>query len=277
MTADLHFMMIVDDPEVAHYVSANGVKTLFVDLEWKGKEVRQPKAESWKSKQTPRDVTRIREAAPDSELLVRLNPSDEGTPGEIEDALARGADALMLPMFRDAGEVFRFHDLVRGRATVVPLFETVSSLRALPDIADSGSLDRAHIGLNDLHLELGMRFMFQPLAEGYIEESCAVLREHSIAFGIGGLARVGEGILDPALLVGEHVRLGSTWAILSRTFHRHARNLDEFMETTDLEAEIAALREIYTHFAQSSQEALELNRRRAADRVRDVLQLIAAS
>ena len=37
-------------------------------------------------------------------------------------------------------------------------------------------------------------------------------------FGFGGIARIGEGDLPSDHILGEHVRLGSTSVILSRTF-----------------------------------------------------------
>lgn len=40
----------------------------------------------------------------------------------------------------------------------------------------------------------------------------------SIPFGFGGIARIGEGDLPSDYILGEHVRLGSTSVILSRTF-----------------------------------------------------------
>jgi hypothetical protein len=277
MNDTFHFLMIVDDPAIARFASENGVETLFVDLEWKGKNQRQPKAESWKSRQSMADVTKIREAAPEAELLVRLNPLDEDTAGEIDEAVARGADALMLPMFAEADEVVRFTDLVAGRAMVVPLFETASSLRVLPEIVDRVRLDRAHIGLNDLHLDLGMRFIFEPLAEGLLDIPCAILSEAGVPFGIGGLARAGEGILDPAVLIGEHVRLGSTWAILSRTFHRQAATLDVLVASTDFAAEVHALRDLYAQFQGVGAQEIENNRVRVRDRVRDIVHLLAES
>lgn len=40
----------------------------------------------------------------------------------------------------------------------------------------------------------------------------------NIPFGFGGIARIGEGMLPSDYILGEHVRLGSTSVILSRTF-----------------------------------------------------------
>lgn len=274
MTDRLKFLLIVDDDAIARFAYDAGVDTLFVDLEQHGKAERQPDAASWKSRQGPEDVSRIRAAAPEAELLVRVNPLHDGSASEVEDALARGADCLMLPMFTTADEVARFQDLVAGRATVVPLFETAAALREIGAILRRGAPDRAHIGLNDLHLDLGMRFMFEPLAAGLLEEPCAQLREAGVEFGIGGVARIGEGILDPGVLLGEHVRLGSTWAILSRSFHRQATTLEEMTASTDVPAELAALRGTYAEFASRSPTQLEENRTRVADRIRDVARLI---
>jgi citrate lyase beta subunit len=275
MNPELRFLMIVDDSEIARFASERGVDTLFVDLETIGKAERQPGAESWKSTQSPADVSRIRAAAPAAELLVRLNPLHEGTGAEIEDALQRGADCLMLPMFTRAEQLARFQDLVAGRAQVVGLFETVSSLNEIPEIVRRGAPDRAHFGLNDLHLELGMRFMFEPLADGLLEAPCAMLRDAGVPFGIGGVARVGEGILDPAVLLGEHARLGSTWAILSRTFHRQSKSLAEMTGTTDVAYELEALRTAYRGFASADSATLERNRVQVANRIRDVANLVA--
>lgn len=276
MTDGLKFLLIVDDDGIARHAADAGVDVLFVDLERNGKAERQPGAQSWKSRQTAEDVSRIRAVVPDRELLVRLNPMHDGTADEVEDALARGADSLMLPMFTRADEVARFQDMVADRAIVVPLFETAASLKAVGEIVRRGAPGRAHIGLNDLHLDLGMRFMFEPLADGVLEEPCSVLREAGVPFGIGGVARVGEGILDPAVLLGEHVRLGSTWAILSRSFHRQSTTLGEMTASTDFPAELTALRDAYAAFGRQSPAELEGNRGRVADRIRDVARLVGS-
>ena len=94
------FLMIVDDPDIARYVSGAGVNRLFVDLEHIGKQERQKNLATWKSQQTMQDVSKIRDAAPDAHVLVRINPIHDNTEHEVDEAIARGADSLMLPMFR---------------------------------------------------------------------------------------------------------------------------------------------------------------------------------
>jgi 2-keto-3-deoxy-L-rhamnonate aldolase RhmA len=269
------FYMIVDDPGIARFVSENGVDRLFVDLEYMGKEDRQKGLDTVKSRQGPEAVSRIRAAAPDGHVLVRINPLHGGSKAEIDDAVARGADSVMLPMFRSADDLARFLDMLDGRAEALPLVETKAALDALPGIAARLPLERLHIGLNDLHLDMGLKFMFQPIADGTLEDGCTALREAGIAFGIGGLARAHEGIVSPAILLGEHVRLGSSAAILSRTFHRGAENLDSLREEMDFAAEVATLRRIRRDFQAMDATALERNRQLVADRVGDVVHLLS--
>lgn len=271
----MQFLMIVNDADIARFVTANGVDRLFVDLEYMGKDVRQKGLDTWKSRQTPQDVSRLRAAAPDAHLLVRVNPPHDGSAAEVEDVVARGADSVMLPMFRGADDLARFMDQLDGRAEAVPLVETRSALDALPEIAARLPLTRLHIGLNDLHLDMGLTFMFQPIADGLLEDGCAALREAGIAFGIGGLARAREGIVSPEYLLGEHVRLGSDAAILSRTFHRGSETLEALQAEMDFAAEVAALRAIHADFLTAGATALERNRALTRDRINDVVRLIA--
>lgn len=268
------FLMIVNDPGIARFAHDSGVARLFVDLEYMGKDVRQKGLDTWKSRQTAADVTRIREAVPEGHLLVRVNPLHDGTGAELDDVLARGADSVMLPMFHGADDLARFLDLLAGRAEAVPLVETAAALAALPDICARLPLTRLHIGLNDLHLDMKLDFMFQPLAEGMLDEAAAMLCAHGIRFGIGGIARAGEGIVSPEHLLGEHVRLGSDAAILSRTLHRGAPDVQTLRAGMDFPAELAKLQAIYAGFRQADAATLERNRIETADRIRDVVTLI---
>ncbi len=258
----MRFMMIVSRPDIAAFVATRGVDRLMVDLEWIGKAERQP-GDTWKSRATLDDVTRVRAAVPGTELMVRLNPSHDGTAGEVEAAIARGADWLMLPMWREAGEVADFLRLVGGRARVMPLAETAGALAALPEMLARARPDALMIGLNDLSIDLGRSFMFQPLVDGTLDLPCARLREAGLEFGIGGVARAGEGALPPEVLLGEHARLGSDWVILSRTFHRSAASAEAMAAEMDFAAEVARLQTIHAAFLEGTPAALEANHARA--------------
>ena len=90
-------------------------------------------------------------------------------------------------------------------------------------------MDEIHIGLNDLHLSYGLTFMFELLANGKVEEITKKIRNKGIPYGFGGIAKLGEGDLPAEKIVMEHYRLGSTRAILSRSFCNTdlVKNIDE--------------------------------------------------
>ncbi|WP_165391285.1 aldolase/citrate lyase family protein [Fluviicoccus keumensis] len=245
---------------MAHFVAEAGVNRIFVDLEQEGKFERQGHRNTLISRHEIADVAAVRKAAPGVELLVRINPwSDERSPGEVEAVIAAGADLIMLPMIRDSGQVRRLGAAVAGRAAIIPLIETVASANAIGEIAALTCVHELYIGLNDLHMELGCRFMFEPLADGLVDRLAAEIRPSGKPFGFGGIARVGEGMLPAELVLGEHVRLGSTRVILSRTFHRMADDVAGIQADMDFGRELAKLRQCETDWRNASAAELARN------------------
>ena len=169
------------------------------------------------------DIAEVKSVLDQAELLVRLNPLNPATHGEIEEAIASGADVLMLPMYRTGKEVAEFVKMVDGRAKVIPLLETSSAVQSIKEVVKIRGVSEIYIGLNDLHLDMGLRFMFEPLANGLVDELAEIIKNAGLPFGFGGVARVGEGIIPGELVLGEHLRLGSSSVILSRTFQRNLR------------------------------------------------------
>lgn len=213
-------MLITKEPEVAQFAWENGVERIFVDLEIHGKEQRQGHLSTVISRHSFDDITTIRQAVPEASLLVRLNPLWRGTPDEIDRAIGLGADILMQPMFHSADEVAEFGKLVARRVRFIPLIETEAAIRDAAAIVANSDVDEIFIGLNDLHLDMKLPFMFTPLANGVVDGVATVAKGSGKPFGFGGVARVGEGDLPGELVIAEHVRLGSSSVILSRTFMR---------------------------------------------------------
>ena len=193
-------------------------------------------------------------------LLAKLSP------GEVDAVLAQGADLIMLPMFEDAATLRAFADIVGGRCPIVPLLETAGALRTLPEWLDTPGLWEVYVGLNDLHISMGLRFMFEPLALGLLDGLAAATRARGLRFGFGGIARLDEGLLPGRAVLGEHLRLGSQAVILSRTFHR---------EDSDavFEQEVHALRE--AERALALRDAAQVAR--DAQAARETIAQIAAS
>jgi len=268
------FLFVTNSPQLASFAVASGADRIFLDLEILGKQARQGHLDTLISRHHLDDVAALRAVVPDGRLLVRVNPIHEGTEAEIDRVIRDGADILMLPMFHEPAEVERFCHAVAGRARTCLLVETVGAMRTLGDCIHVPGVDEVHIGLNDLHLELGLRFMFEPLADGLVDSMVKVLHEAGMPFGVGGVARVGEGLLPAELLLGEHARLGSSGTILSRTFHRQARTVDEIRAQLDFPAEIAKLRRAHAAFATVSPDELAANHDEVVRRVRTIAAML---
>lgn len=60
--------------------------------------------------------------------------------------------------------------------------------------------------------------MFELLTDGTVEDLCYKFKKRKIPYGFGGIAALGQGLLPAEMVITEHYRLGSTSAILSRSF-----------------------------------------------------------
>jgi hypothetical protein len=258
----LELLQITNDPAFARRCDALGGFRLFVDLERLGKAERQAGRNTFISVHELDDVARIRDAVRTSKLMVRVNPLNTGTAAEVDAVLARGADLLMLPMFTTASELRQFSSLVAGRAPIVPLLETGAGLACLDDWIATPGLMEAYVGLNDLHLSLGNRFMFEPLALGLVDQVAHAARKQGLRFGFGGIARLDEGMLPGRDVLAEHLRLGSGAVILSRTFHRAGEG--------SFEEQVAQLRRAEEELAARSVDEVEADRLRIAAVIRSI-------
>ena len=257
----IELIQITNDPAFARRCDALEGMRLWVDLERLGKAERQAGRNTFISEHQLDDVARIKDVLRSAPLMVRVNPLNPQSADEVDAVLARGADLLMLPMFTTADELRAFSALVAGRAPVVPLLETAGALRSLDDWITTPGLNEVYVGLNDLHLSLGLHFMFQPLASGMVERVADVARSHGLRFGFGGVARLDEGLLPGRDVLAEHVRLGSKAVILSRTFHRPA---ESGLPEHPFETEVDRLRQVELELSQRSAAQQEADRVRIA-------------
>ena len=220
----LKLMYITNRPEIAQIAETAGVDRIFVDLEYIGKAERQGGMDTVQSHHTLDDVKRISEAITTAELLVRVNPIHDATEEyisseeEIDKAIENGADIIMLPFFKKADEVKRFLSAVNKRAKTMLLFETPEAVRIADEVLLIDGIDSVHIVLNDLSIGYGKKFMFELLTDGTVERLCNKFREKNIQYGFGGIASLGKGMVPAEMIIKEHYRLGSTCAILSRSF-----------------------------------------------------------
>lgn len=227
----LTLMYITNNKDVALIAEKYGVDRIWIDLETLGKEERQKGMNTVKSKHSVEDIRIIKPLLSKAELMVRVNPWNMSSPQEIDAVIEAGADVIMLPMWKSSKEVQNFVQCVNGRINTNLLLETKEAVECLDDVLQISGIDEIHIGLNDLHLSYGMTFMFELLSNGMVEELCGKIRNAGIPYGFGGIAKIGEGMLPAEKVIMEHYRLGSTRAILSRSFC----NAEEIKEIEKIE------------------------------------------
>lgn len=228
----LKLMYITNDPYVAQIAQKYGVDRIWIDLETLGKEERQKGLNTVKSKHCINDIRKIKPLLNTSEMLVRVNPWNPDSKNEIEQVIDAGADIIMLPMWKIPEEVQNFVDTIAGRTKTTLLLETKEADACLDKVLSIKGIDEIHIGLNDLHLSYGLTFMFELLANGTVERICNKIKVAGLPYGFGGIAKLGSGDLPAERIIMEHYRLGSTRAILSRSFC----NTDEVKDLSEVEA-----------------------------------------
>lgn len=269
----LKLMYITNKPAVAKIAEDVGVDWIFIDMEFIGKDSRQGGLDTVQNHHTIDDIKNIRKVITKSKLLVRVNPIHEILPDypsskdEIEAVINAGADIVMLPFYKTVKEVRQFIQYVGGRAKTCLLLETAEAAILLDETLKVPGIDMIHLGLNDLHLELGMKFMFQLLSDGVVEQLGNKIKAAGIPFGFGGIARLDSGMLPGADVLKEHVRLGSSMVIVSRSFCNTdvITDLDEvrriFTEgikaIRDLEAEAQAAANYFVKNRQEVEKAVE--------------------
>ncbi len=239
----IQLILITNNPEIAREAQEAGIDLIMVDLEIIGKADRQRYRDTLISCHTMEDVSAMRSVVQPGRLVVRVNPMHGESAWEINQAIARGANMIMLPMFKTVQEVKAFIQIIGGRAKTCLLLETAQALVRLDEILDVGGIDTVHIGLNDLHLSMGLDFMFELLSGGVVEYIAKKPTERGIPYGFGGIAKIGDGLLPAELILAEHIRLGSEMVILSRAFHERAKSLEEIHSKFSLKVEIEKIRE----------------------------------
>lgn len=258
-------MYITKDIEVARIAEDAGVDWIFVDMEFIGKKLRQGGMDTVQNYHTVDDVMNIKATLNHAKILVRVNPIHDkmmdypSSNDEINAVINAGADIVMLPFFKTVEEVEYFIKTIDGRAKVCLLVETPEAATLLERIVDIPGIDMIHFGLNDMHLALGMKFMFQLLADGSVDRWTSIVAQKGIKYGFGGLASLDAGAVPGRMILKEHYRLGSQMVILSRAFCNTDKitNKSEIVEI--FSQGIAEIRELEKEIDNLTQDELSMN------------------
>lgn len=179
----------------------------------------------------------------------------------------------MLPMWKNVDDVKNFLKCVNGRTRTTLLLETKEAVECIDEVLDMGGFDEIHIGLNDLHLSYGMKFMFELLSNGTVEMLCNKFKEKGVPYGFGGIAKIGAGLLPAEKIIMEHYRLGSTCVILSRTFCDNAviESLEEIDRVFDVN--MKSLINFEEELFNKNEEEFDKNKREIKEIVNHIVEL----
>lgn len=265
----IKLMMLCSDPDTALTAQSAGIDRIFFDLEIINKRERQRGLNTVISNNNIENLPAVRRVLTSSELLVRTNPIHTYLQDEVEKAIDYGADWLMLPMAIDHYDVLQFINHIQGRAKVIIMVETSQALTRIDSILDINGIDEIFIGINDLHIGLGLSFMFEVLSGGIVEYIAEKCHKNNIPFGFGGIARIGDGILRAEKILAEHYRLGSTSVILSRTFKDSIKQIDDMGNVLRIEVEKIRVQE--DQFKYWDKMQFEDNRKAVAHTVESIV------
>ena len=269
----LNLMYITKHPEIARIAEEAGVDWIFVDMEFIGKDCRQGGLDTVQNHHTVEDVANIRAAVTKAKVLVRINPIHDtmddypSSEEEIEAVIQAGADIVMLPYFKTTEEVHRFIGYVGGRAKTCLLVETPEAADLLDQIVEIDGIDMIHIGLNDMHLALKMKFMFQLLTDGSVDKWTCIIAQKGIMYGFGGLASLNGGTVPGRMILKEHYRLGSQMVIVSRAFCNTDNMTDLDKVRSIFNNGIADIRKMENEMNKLSKEDFKNNHKAVCDAV----------
>ncbi len=271
---NMRLMYITNDIKVGKIAEKAGVDWVFVDLEYIGKESRQANRNTVISAHTINDVKNMRNAIEKSELLVRINPIGEWSKKEIEQVVDAGADIVMLPFFKTKEEVEKFISMVERKAKTCLLVETMDAVNSIDEILNVNGINYIHIGLNDIHIERKTTFMFEFLAEGYIDKLAEKIKQKNIPFGFGGMARIGHLVPPAEHILTEHYRVDSTGVILARSFCNY-KDFDDLQEFEKVFVnELQKIRDYEKLLKEKSKEFFEHNKEVTKEEIYDVVKEI---
>lgn len=269
----LNLMYITKHPEIARIAEEAGVDWIFVDMEFIGKDCRQGGLDTVQNHHTVEDVANIRAAVTKAKVLVHINPIHDtmddypSSEEEIEAVIQTGADIVMLPYFKTTEEVHRFIGYVGGRAKTCLLVETPEAADLLDQIVEIDGIDMIHIGLNDMHLALKMKFMFQLLTDGSVDKWTRIIAQKGIMYGFGGLASLNGGAVPGRMILKEHYRLGSQMVIVSRAFCNTDNMTDLDKVRSIFNNGIADIRKMENEMNKLSKEDFKNNHKAVCDAV----------
>jgi len=197
-----------------------GIDGMILDLERRGKELRQAHFDTQISVHGLADLDWLRQHFP-GRIICRINGGEALNKDEVIAAADLGADELLLPMVTGTDEVERVRDWLPAKIHLGIMVETNEAV-ARAEALSACDISRAYVGLNDLAIAGGYANIFRPLIDGTIEHLRNIFTG---PFGVAGLTHPALGSPIPSILfLAEMQRLAIDFTFLRRSFYRDLKH-----------------------------------------------------
>ena len=230
-----NYIAITNEVENAKILDSCGIQQLMVDAENLGKAERQAGKNAVINFHQIEDVKKIKNIGLKAKIICRINGFHNEIGDEIESAIGAGADILMLPMILSLDNFKKMVKKIDARVEILPLIETPYSIFKLKEIIEIAKPNQLHFGLNDLHLSLGMKNLFEILVSPLFAAAVSYTKSKVDLIGIGG---IGDPFvkqkISPDLLINEFKILGSQSTILSRSFFTQGYNHNRILNSLNI-------------------------------------------
>lgn len=203
-----------------------GAKGIVVDFETHGKADRQQGFDTQINDHDWHDLRDVKEDL-NAYVICRINGTNDNTEAEVMQALHLGADEILIPMIRKLSEVTTILHLVKEKAHVSVMIETLEAINITRQL-DQLPLARVYVGLNDLRICRGSDSIFSAIEDGTVESIREMIKY--TPFGFGGLTTPGFGTPLPVEhFLHEMTRLDCQFTFLRRSFFQDTakKNIQE--------------------------------------------------
>lgn len=212
----MNYIIITNNPQLVKEFDSKNI-FFMVDIERRGKINRQMNKGTFISDHVLEDILTLKLNLKNSKIITRVNSIYAKSSIEISKSLKYGSDYILLPFYKTQEEVHTFLKLLPKQDQGILLCETKEAFFEYERIHKNVKPFLFHIGLNDLHMELNFKFMFEILKLNQFKKISDYFSGVS-NFGFGGISSLEEGIIPGKFILKEHHFFNSNFVILSRSF-----------------------------------------------------------
>ena len=197
----------LDQTEISGYV---------VDLEKKGKRLRQQLYDTQVTEHTQEDLIKVRQYT-NKWLICRINNSGLLDTDELSRVIDAGTDEIIVPMVKSEKEIESILSITNNRAKVSVMLETLEAIEILESLNEL-PIERIYVGLNDLAIQSKSKNIFSPLVDGTIERIASKVDKK---LGVAGLTHPNLGHPIPCQWLIDIMKTHAcSFGILRRSFYR---------------------------------------------------------